>query len=64
MFTSQLCVFDDKTDSKPKRLKKALSMVMLSAYLVYFVKISFCDALTQFKDDAGKVKVSRLDSRN
>ena len=64
MFTSQLGVFDDKTDSKPKRLKKALSMVMLSAYLVYFVKISFCDDLTQFNDDAGKVKVSRLDSRN
>ena len=37
-------------------------MVILSAYLVYFVKISICDALTQFNDDAGRVKVSRPNS--
>ena len=37
-------------------------MVILSAYLVYFVKISICDTLTQFNDDAGRVKVSRPNS--
>ena len=32
--------------------------------VVYFVNISICDALSQFNDDACKVKVSRLNSRN
>ena len=64
MLDCQLCVFNDKTDSESKRLKKTHSMVVLSAYLVYFVKISICDALTQFNDDAGRVKVSRPNSSN
>ena len=32
--------------------------------IVYFVEISICDALSQFNDDAGEVKVSHLNSRN
>ena len=32
--------------------------------IVYFVKISICDAFSQFNDDAVIVKVSRLTSGN
>ena len=39
-------------------------MVVLSDYLVYFVKISIWDALLQFNDDPGKWNASRLNSRN
>ena len=37
---------------------------MLVFHIVYFLKISICDAMSQFNDDAGKVKLSRLNSRN
>ena len=32
--------------------------------IVSLVKISICDALSQFNDDAGKGKVSHFNSRN
>ena len=41
------------------------SMVALSgSSYYYFVKISICDAFSQFNDDACKVNVLRLSSRN
>ena len=65
MLASQLCVFDDETDSKSKWVKKLIVLLCcLPDYLVYFVKISICDALSQFNDDACKVNVSQLNSRN
>ena len=53
MLATQLCVFDDKTDSKSKRVKKLIVIwLRFFNYLVYFVKISICDALLQFHDHA------------
>ena len=50
MLASQLCVFDDKNDSKSKWVKKQ-SMVVLSEISIWFVKISICDMVTaQFAD--------------
>ena len=60
MLASQLCVFDDKTDSVSKRVKKLIVWLCCPDYLVYFVKILTCDAFSQFNDDTCKVvNVSR-----
>ena len=63
---SQLCVFDDKTHSKSKLAKKLKVWLCCPDYLVYFVKISICDALCPnlMNEDACKVNVKRLNSRN
>ena len=45
MLARQLCVFDDKTDSKSKRVKKTHSMVVWFELSSFFVKISICVAL-------------------
>ena len=64
MLDSQLCVFDDKTEWKSDWVKKIFVWFSCPDYLAYFGKISICDALSQFNDDACKVNVSRLNSRN
>ena len=52
MLASQLCVFDDKTDPKSKWVKKLIVIWLCCVdYVVYFVKVSICDALLQFNDD-------------
>ena len=52
MLSTQLCVFDDQTDSKSKSVKKLIVIWLCCLdYLVYFVKISICDALVQINDD-------------
>ena len=56
MLASHLCVFDHKT-SKSKWVKKLIAWLCCPDYLVYFVKISICDTLSQFNDDACKVNV-------
>ena len=43
MLDSQLCMFDDKTDSKSKWVKKL--MVWFVVLIIYFAKIPTCDAL-------------------
>ena len=69
MLASQLCMFDDKTDSKTKWVKKH-SMVVLPEISSLFMKISICDmAVVQFADlfndyDVCKVNVSCLNLRN
>ena len=40
MLDSQLCMFDDKTDSKSKWVKK-----WFDVRIIYFAKIPTCDAL-------------------
>ena len=57
MLASQLFLFDVKTDSKSKWVKKLIVWLSCSDYLVYFVNILICDALSQFNDDAWKVNV-------
>ena len=53
MLATQLCVFDDKTDSESKWVKTVIIIwLCFLNYLVYFVKISICDALLQFNDHA------------
>ena len=47
MLARQLCVFDEKTDSKSGKMsKKGHSMVVLPELSGLFVKISICDALS------------------
>ena len=46
MKPSQLCLLYDKTDSKSKWVKKTDSMVGF-VKIVYFVKLSICDALSK-----------------
>ena len=47
MLARQLCVFDEKTDSKSGKMsKKGHSMVVLSELSGLFVKMSICDALS------------------
>ena len=56
MLARQLCVFDDKTDSKSKPVKK---LIVWLCYLVLFVKTSICDALSShnlFNDISEYVK--------
>ena len=62
----KLCVFDGKTDSKSKLVKKLIVWLCCLDYVVYFVKIVICDALccNLMNDDACKVNVTRLNSRN
>ena len=66
MLASQLCVFDEKTDSKSKLVEKKQknSWHGRVARIVYFVNISICDcdALSEFNDDACKVKVQGITS--
>ena len=65
MLATQLCVFDDKTDTKSKLVKKLIVITWLCCLDYYrFVKISVCDALLQFHDDPCKLTVSRLNSKN
>ena len=45
MLVSQLCVFDYKTNSKLKWVKKFVVRLCFLDYLVYFVKILICHAL-------------------
>ena len=54
MLARQLCVFDDKTDSKSKWVKKLIIWLYCSVYLTYFVKNSTCDTLLQFNGDYAK----------
>ena len=41
MLASQLCVFDDKTDSKPKVVKKHIVWLCCLKYLVYLWRYRF-----------------------
>ena len=63
MLASQLCVFDDKTDSESKWVENSVWLCCI-VRIVCFVKISICDVSSLFNDDAGTVKASRLNSRN
>ena len=65
MFATHLCVFDDKTDAKSKLIKRLIVITWLRCPDYYnFVKISACDALSQFNGDPCKLNVSCLNSRN
>ena len=63
MLAGQLSAFDDMTDSKSKRVKE-YSYYECGIRIVYFVKISIDSALSQFNDNACKVKVLLLSRKN
>ena len=65
MSASQLCVFDDKTDSKSKWVNKTHSMVVLSGLSsLFYEDFNLWCFFAQFNDDACKVNVSHLNSKN